>query len=62
MIKVTKRISAGGFWSYEDVPNDCRTFAETVRKFGGKQDWYDKKAHRFTVNGELYLMEKIKEE
>ena len=36
--------------------------AETVRKFGGKQDWYDKKAHRFTVNGELYLMEKIKDE
>lgn len=62
MIKVTKRISAGGFWSYEVVPNDCRTFAETVRKFGGKQDWYDKKAHRFTVNGELYLMEKIKDE
>ena len=61
MIKVKKRITVNGCWDYEEVPNDGKTFAETVRKFGGKQDWYDKKAHRFTVNGDLYLMEKLKE-
>ena len=61
MIKVTKRIFVNGFFKYEDIPNDCKTYAETIKKFGGKQDWYDKKTHRFTVNGELYLMEKIKD-
>ena len=61
MIKVTKRIWVDGFSKFEDVPNDCKTYAETIKKFGGKQDWYDKKTHRFTVNGELYLMEKIKD-
>ena len=61
MIKVSKRIYVNGFFEYEDIPNDCKTYAETIKKFGGKQDWYDKKAHRFTVNGELYLMEKIKD-
>ena len=61
MIKLTKRIFVDGFFRYEDIPNECKTYAETIKKFGGKQDWYDKKAHRFTVNGDLYLMEKLKE-
>ena len=61
MIKLTKRIFVDGFFRYEDIPNDCKTYTETIKKFGGKQDWYDKKAHRFTVNGDLYLMEKLKE-
>lgn len=61
MIKLTKRITVNGFWNYENVPNDCNTYAETVKKFNGKQDWFDKKIHRFTVNGVLYLMEKIKD-
>lgn len=61
MIKVVKRITINNCWGYQEVPNDCKTYSETVKKFGGKQDWYDKKVHRFTVNGDLYLMEKIKE-
>lgn len=61
MIKLTKRIFVDGFYRYEDISNDCKTYAETIKKFGGKQDWYDKKAHRFTVKGDLYLMEKLKE-
>lgn len=61
MIKLTKRIFVDGFYRYEDIPNDCKTYAETVKTFGGRQDWNDKKAHRFTVNGYLYLMKKLKE-
>ena len=61
MIKVVKRITINNCWGYQEVPNDSKTYSETVKKFGGKQDWYDKKAHRFTVNGDLYLMEKLKE-
>ena len=61
MIKATKRITVNGRWTYEEISNDCKTYSETIKKFGGKQDWYDKKTHRFTVNGDLYLMEKIKD-
>lgn len=56
MIKVFKRIHFGSRWGYEEVPNDCKSYTETVKKFGGKQTWFQKKDHFFTVDGELYLM------
>lgn len=58
MIKVLKRIDLGCRWGYEEVPNDCKTYSETVKKFGGKQTWYEKKDHCFRVDGVLYLMKK----
>lgn len=58
MIKLFKRITLNGNWALEEVPCNCKTFAETIKLYNGKQDWYDKKAHRFTVNGVLYLMSK----
>ena len=30
----------------------------TIKKFNGKQDWYDKQAHQFVANGDLYIMSK----
>lgn len=58
MIKLTKRITINGCWAYEEVPCNCKTYTETVKLYNGKQDWFDKKAHRFTVDGVLYIMSK----
>jgi hypothetical protein len=60
-IKVTKRITDTnnmGIWTYVEVPNDCTTYSATIKKFNGKQDWYDKQAHQFVANGDLYIMSK----
>ena len=32
MIKVIKRITVNNCWAYEEIPNDCKTYTETIKK------------------------------
>lgn len=57
-IKVTHRLFNESTARFEFVHAGVfPSFASAVRHFGGEQNWFDKRWHRFVARGDLYTMQ-----